>query len=213
MPDSIENIFDFATSIEALKKIERFRGQYFWKDYPQLARYESVADHSWRLALLVALFVDKLSQPFNLEKGLKMALIHDLPEIIAGDVSPLGTDGTGKNTHAWDGDRAKEKHEKEVGAAKELFGRLPAEQGKELYTLWLENEENQTFEARVIKALDKLECVLQVFEYRGGHLFPSHLEFNVSYGLKYVDVDPAIKEFGELIAEKMRTQFQEFQNV
>lgn len=91
MSDSIESIFNFATSIEALKKIERFRGQYFWKDYPQLARYESVADHSWRLALLVAVFADKLSQPFNLEKGLKMALIHDLPELIAGDVSPLGT--------------------------------------------------------------------------------------------------------------------------
>lgn len=42
----IDQIYHFATAIEGLKKLERFRGQYFWKDYPQRTRYESVADHS-----------------------------------------------------------------------------------------------------------------------------------------------------------------------
>lgn len=45
----ITSCFSFATAIEKLKFIERVKNQFFWCDYPELARYESVADHSWRV--------------------------------------------------------------------------------------------------------------------------------------------------------------------
>ena len=67
-----------------------------------MSRYESVADHTWRLCLMILLFEDKLSEKFDISKTLKMALIHDLQEIISGDDSPMGDDGTGKTTYAYD---------------------------------------------------------------------------------------------------------------
>ncbi len=210
MKDVLSSYFEFASVIEGLKKLERFRGQFYWRDYPQLKRYESVADHTWRLSILLILFENKLSQKFDLTKALKMALIHDLPEILAGDDSPLGEDGTGKHTHAFNQHVAHKRSVKEQQAAKELFGMLSDTKAQELLSLWQEFEDQQAFEARVIKSLDRIEALLQVLQYRGGHLFPGHLEFNITYGLKGSDVDPAVHKFGQLIAQKMRDQYREF---
>lgn len=204
------NILEFISFSEKLKKMERFKGQFYWKDYPTLPRYESVADHSWRLSLLIYSFEKKLSQPINMEKALKMAIIHDLPETIAGDDSPMGKDGTGKDTHAYNESVQKQRHKNEKEAAKELFSKLPKDIGEEMFNLWVEYESQECFEAKVVKALDKLECLLQVLEYSKGILFKNHLEFNISYGLKHADVDPAIKIFGEEIAQKMRDSYKEY---
>ena len=206
----MRQMYNFATAIEALKKLERFRGQYYWKDYPERKRYESVAEHSWRLGVLVMMFASQLKKKINLEKALKMALIHDLPEIIAGDASPLGKDGTGKMTHAFDEAARLRKHEKEKRAAVALFGKLPTKIGAEFLKLWLEIEAHKTFEARVVKSLDKLECMLQVQEYRRGHLFSEHWHFTITYGMKGSEVDPVIAEFGSLIVKSMRKTFRPY---
>ena len=107
MQTSLEKILEFTSQIEMLKKMERYRGQFYWRDYPEQERYESVADHSWRLGMMLILIKDELSQPLNVEKALKMALIHDAPEITAGDESPLGEDGTGKDTYAFNEQKQK----------------------------------------------------------------------------------------------------------
>jgi len=57
---SLKKFFDFATELEALKKLERFKGQPYWRDYPEIPRYESVADHTWRLGMLVLMFSGQL---------------------------------------------------------------------------------------------------------------------------------------------------------
>lgn len=210
MKDPISALLDFTTAIEQLKKIERFKGQYYWKDYPKLERYESVADHTWRLGVIVMLFEKKLSKPLNIERALKMVMVHDLPEVYAGDASPMGTDGKGLNTHAYNKNVQASRHQKEQQAAETLFGKLPKDLKHELYSLWLEYEEQSSFEAQVVKALDKIECLLQVFEYRKGHLFKEHLDFNISYGLKYADVDPSIKAYADSIVVKLKKNFKEF---
>lgn len=61
MNSIIQNYFAFTTLIEKLKKLERYKGQFYWKDYPELDRYESVADYTWIVAILILLFEDKLS--------------------------------------------------------------------------------------------------------------------------------------------------------
>lgn len=180
----LQQFFEFAREIGKLKQLERFKGHHYWKDYPELPRYESVADHTWRLGMLVLMFADQLTRKIDLEKALKMVLIHDLPEIIAGDESPIGDDGTGKKTHAYDPGIAQEKHLKEKEAATALFGMLPKAQAEALFEIWLEYEQQKSFESRVIKALDKIEALMQVLEYREGHLFEKHLEFTISYALK-----------------------------
>jgi 5'-deoxynucleotidase YfbR-like HD superfamily hydrolase len=75
--------------------------------------------------MIVLMFSGKLAQKLDLEKALKLVLIHDLPEIITGDGSPIGEDGTGETTYAFDPEKAHEKHRGEKEAAKELFSGLP----------------------------------------------------------------------------------------
>jgi 5'-deoxynucleotidase YfbR-like HD superfamily hydrolase len=196
--------------INQLKFIERFRGQVYWRDYPAPPRWESVADHSWRLAILVLTFANKLSKPLDLEKALKMALIHDIPEIITGDTSPLGESGTGEDSHAYNQAIQADRHNDEKSAAKAIFAKLDPEDGNKLYDLWLEIETLANFEARVVKALDKIEAMSQVLESREGHMFPEHLTFTTKYGSKGASVDPAIEEYAAYIAEQMQNQFKEF---
>lgn len=104
----------------------------------------------------------------------------------------------------------KKKHAREKIAARDLFGLLPVADAQSWFDLWNEAEENKTFEARVVKALDKLECTLQVLEYRDGHMFKDHFAFSVKYGMKYADVDPAIRAFGEEITKRMQEKFREY---
>lgn len=208
--DDIGKILDFVSATAQLKKLERFRDQFFWREYPPQERYESVADHSWRLALLVLAIHSKLSSPCNLEKALKMAIVHDVPEVIAGDDSPLGTDGTGKDSHAFNTLAQQKRHAHEQEGADRLFGMLPTTIAVELLDIWLEFEEQVSFESRVVKSLDHLEAVIQVLEYTQGVMFPAHLEFNLKYGLKGSDVDPAIEQLGTEIAQRTSSAYQEF---
>lgn len=206
----LQKFLDFARELEKLKKLERFRGQPFWRDYPELPRYESVADHTWRLGMLLLMFADKLSQKIDLEKALKLVLIHDLPEIITGDGSPIGEDGTGEKTYAFDQEKAYEKHKHEEKAAKKLFAGLPEEMAKNFYELWLEYDLQSSYEAKIVKSLDKLEALLQVIQYRNGQYFEKHLEFNASYAMKGADIDPALTEFGNLLIQEMKKNYREF---
>src|SRR5436190_1329697 len=124
--DFLQGYFEFAHILEALKKLERYKDQVYWRDYPKQARYESVADHTWRLCVLIMLFEHRLATKLDLSKALTMALIHDVPEIYAGDASPMGSSGTGQDSHAFNTVLAKERHAKEIAAAKKLFRVLPA---------------------------------------------------------------------------------------
>jgi putative hydrolase of HD superfamily len=204
----VEELFGFITVLEGLKTLERFTGQYFWRDYPFPKRYESVADHSWRMAMMVVLIAPRLSAKLDLEKAIKMALIHDIPEIEAGDASPLGSDGTGRDAHGYSKEAADKKYSKEVVAARNLFGMAP--EGHALYVLWEEFEAQESFEAKVVKAIDKIEGKLQVLEYTKGNFFPGHYEFTLGYGVEYCTIDPALEELMSYLVEKIRTSYQEF---
>lgn len=210
MPSSLKQLHDFSLLINQLKLIERYNGQFYWRDYPTPSRWESVADHSWRLSVLVLLFANRLSRPFNVEKALKMALVHDLPEIIAGDASPLGETGTGSDSHAFNKEVQAKRHVDEKSAAKTIFAKLDSPDGSQLYEAWLETETLASFEARVVKALDKIEAMTQVLEWRNGHMFKEHLEFTLKYGKKGANVDPAIAEYAAYVAALMQQRYRKF---
>jgi len=160
--------------------------------------------------MLVLLFADRLSQPFDVEKALKMALIHDLPEIIASDASPVGEKGDGSDSHAFNKQVQAKRHLDEKAAAKTIFAKLDPSDGEHLYETWLETETLASFEARVVKALDKIEAMTQVLEWRDGHMFKEHLEFTMKYGQKGSDIDPAIAEYSAYVADLMRQRFRDF---
>ena len=172
---------------------------------------ESNADHSWRLAMMVVMLEKHLSQPLDFRKAIIMALIHDIPEIIAGDPSPLGSDGTGNDSHAYNKEAARKKFENEDKAAKEIFGKLPKEEGDELYAIWREFEDHSTFEAKVVVALDKWEGKLQSFEYSSGEFTKTHYDFTIKYGVEYfAEADPAIEELGKILLKELKDNYKEY---
>lgn len=135
--------FDFLSTAEKLK-IEL---RHCWLSNGK--RQESVAEHSWRLALMSFRFANKLDQPVNIEKCLKLAIVHDLAEAKVGDIPVF---------HCSD---KIEKFVLENSAMLELKTFLNDLNGNEIYDLWYEFEMQQTLESKFIKALDKLEAFIQ----------------------------------------------------
>ena len=209
MNDTTEKLLTFFKLMQEVKNLIRFEGQVFWEDYPP-RRYESVADHTWRMGMMLITIEPHLQKPINLSHALKMLLVHDIPEIIAGDASPLGSDGTGNDSHAYNKDVQESRHKSEEEAAREIFGKLPKEQGDELLNLWLEFEAQESFEAKVVKAIDKIEAILQVLEYTNGYVHAQHREFNMTYGVKPAAIDPALKSLMQAILNELDEKYIEF---
>ena len=119
------------------------------------SRRENTAEHSWHLSLMVMTLSDYAEGLIDITRALKIAIIHDIVEIDAGD------------TYAFDTEGHKDKHEREQKAAKRLFGLLPPEQEKEYRDLWEEYEETKTNESRFVAALDRLNPFMQHMGNRG----------------------------------------------
>ncbi len=110
------------------------------------SRRENDAEHSWHFALMaMVLFEYADGANISLERVLKMALVHDLIEIYAGD------------TFAYDDKGNESKQEREAQAAEKLFSMLPNEQGQEIKDLWLEFDAMQTPDATYAAAIDRLQ--------------------------------------------------------
>ena len=130
----VNNKLDFLFNIQKLKHIKR-------QNIVQ-NRYESVAEHTWGLAMLAMLF-HKEYPHINLEHALTMALIHDLGELEIGDVS------------VYDITDEKERQDAERKSINKILQDYPF-----LCSLWEEFESNKTPEARYIQSLDQLEAVI-----------------------------------------------------
>ncbi|MFC5719995.1 HD family hydrolase [Streptomyces gamaensis] len=119
-------------------------------------RKESVAEHSWHLALTVWVlhreFERECGHVLDLERMVKMCLVHDLAEIEAGDPSAWVT----RN----DAGRSEEKARKEQEIAERRFGALPGPLGDELLAVWREYEDGVTPEARLVRGVDRLNPAL-----------------------------------------------------
>jgi len=113
-------------------------------------RRESVAEHTWFMALMALLTHRRLEEPVSLERVLSMAIVHDLAEVEVGDIPYFET-----------GDRKAKKAELELAAIERIAKMLPAPEGEMVKQLWLEFEDGTTPEARFVRALDHLEVQVQ----------------------------------------------------
>lgn len=113
-------------------------------------KVESVADHSWSVTLLALTIIEKYNLDYNIEKCMKLALVHELGEIYAGDFTPNQIS-------------KEEKHILEEKAVDKLLDEVDFK--NDFKILWLEYENKASKEADFIKQVDKLECILQAGSY------------------------------------------------
>ena len=110
------------------------------------SRQENDAEHSWHFALMAMILHEYADRTkVDLARVLKMALVHDLIEIYAGD------------TFAYDDIGNESKEDREALAAKKLFLMLPQDQGCEIKSLWLEFDQMETMDAKYAAAIDRLQ--------------------------------------------------------
>jgi putative hydrolases of HD superfamily len=128
-------------------KAELRRG---WVTKLGMDRPESVADHSYRTALITLFFSDSLG--LDTGRALRLALLHDLPEAIVGDATPEERSGKGKT-------------DMETQAMDELLSELSEEQRALYRESWQEFIDGKTPEARLVHQVDKLEMAIQAWEY------------------------------------------------
>lgn len=145
-PEHFKKILELVSLAERLK-VERRNSR------TSFDTKESVADHSWRVALLAMLLAPTSDLSLDIEKVLKMAIIHDLPEIFAGDVPYFLTID--------DPEAKSRKDQKECEAIEQIRDIAGGQIGEELYLLWHEYDECQSTEAKFVKALDKVEAQMQ----------------------------------------------------
>ena len=154
--DDLARRLKFIIAADALKNVER---RTFISDG---SRHENSAEHSWHLAVAVLLF-EPLARERNLDlqRALELALLHDLPEIGAGD------------TYVYDNAGRESQAAREQIAADEIFGLLPENQATEFRARWDEFEALQSPEAQFVRGLDRLLPILLNFS-TGGRAWKQH---------------------------------------
>lgn len=132
------------------------------------SRRENSGEHSWHVALFALVMAEHASRPVNVDRVIRMLLIHDLVEIDVGDVPIHSGDGTAHGSA--------ETMAAEARAADRIFGLLPEDQRDIFRALWDEFEAAESDDAVFAKAIDRVQPVIANLETDGG-TWP---EFNVT---------------------------------
>jgi putative hydrolase of HD superfamily len=138
----MQQIVDFILELDKLKGVTR-------KTRPLgLERYENSAEHSWQIALLAASLAHHAGTAVDINRVIRMLLVHDIGEIDTGDTLVYAEEG-------WEARKAAE-----LAAVKRIFGMLPEQRGEAFLALWQEFEQGDTPEARFAHAMDRAMPVL-----------------------------------------------------
>ncbi|MBL8240626.1 MAG: HD domain-containing protein [Bryobacterales bacterium] len=133
----MQRIIDFVMELDKLKAVTR-------KVKPAgLDRYENSAEHSWQITLLAASLAPFAAAGVDMNRVIRMLLVHDVGEIDTGDTMVFVEGG-------WE-----ERKAAELAAARRIFGLLPDGQGEEFVALWQEFEEGVTAESKFANAADR----------------------------------------------------------
>ncbi|TPE43355.1 HD domain-containing protein [Pontibacter mangrovi] len=155
-------------------------------------RRESVAEHTWRMSLMVVLLEPYLDYEIDVARTLKMVIVHDLVEAEAGDV-PAFEIKTPAQKEA--------KRVRELQAVDNLREALGSGLGYHVHELWHEFEDKLTYEARVANALDKLEVQIQHNEANISTWLEVEQEMALLMG-QHTEFDSCLQQLKELIEEE-----------
>ena len=207
----MQEIFNFLIEVGKLKRMPR-RG---WV-INQIKKPESIAEHIFRAAIM-GWILGKEKTGLNVERLLKMALIHDLCEIYAGDETPYDSI-LPKNKKklrelmkTWprfpSSERERKiysKHQREKKSLKKLVTGLPKNFKNEILNLWLDYESCLTPEGRFLHQADRMENFLQAYEYWKKYKNPPLGPWWL-WAREFFD-DPLLLKFMEVLEKKFHQQ-------
>ncbi|HEX6912488.1 MAG TPA: HD domain-containing protein [Longimicrobium sp.] len=176
----IEGVLDFLRAAEALKNTHR-------SAWTSGGLPESVAEHTWRLCLMALLLRDAFPG-VDFARLVQICIIHDLGEAIGGDIPAI---------HQVPGES---KAPQERADLLRLLQPLPERLRARITALWDEYEAARTPEAKLAKALDKLETILQHNQGRNPPDFD--YAFNLGYGTRYTRGEPLIEAIRALLDQE-----------
>ena len=181
----IEEILEFIVEIEKLKDVHR-------KTRPVgLDRYENSAEHSWHVCLCALMLREYANEEVDVDRVLKMLLIHDLGEIDAGD------------TIIYKSESPELKNEEAEGLSR-ILGMLPNGKGEEYIALWHEFEAGETPESIYAKAIDRIPPLLHNL-HGNGHSWNEH---NITEE-KIVSVNSRIKDGSDSVWMVIKSKLDE----
>lgn len=152
--------------------------------YTSSGRVESVAEHSWQIALMAMLIAPEFPEA-DMDKVIRMCLIHDLGEAFTGDIPAF-------DKTAADSDR-------EDAIFNKWVQTLPEKTRQEFDTLLEEMNARQTLEAKIYKALDKMEALIQHDMSDIATWLPLEYDLQFRYGVENIQFSPWFQSLKEEI--------------
>lgn len=153
--------------------------------YTKKGRHESVAEHSWMMSLMAFLLMDEFPQA-DMNKVIQMCIIHDLGECFTGDIPTFD-----KNEH---------NSELESELLNQWVNTLPDNISDKMKALYQEMDERTTIEAKLFKAIDSQEALIQ-------HNFSdlsTWTEYEKTFNLTYADDKVQFSDYMKLLREEIR---------
>ena len=150
--------------------------------YTSKGRHESVAEHSWMLTLMTFFLRDEFPEA-DMDKVMKMCVIHDLGECFTGDIPTFDKTAANEQT--------------EETLLNNWVNSLPQPYRDEMTALYAEMNARETLEARIYKALDNLEAVFQHNLSDLSTWIPKEYQLNQTYGADKAAFSPYLTALRE----------------
>lgn len=154
--------------------------------YTEKGRHESVAEHCWMAALMAFFLQDEFPEA-DMDKVIRMCLIHDLGEAFTGDIPTF--------------EKTEENERTEEQLLREWVAALPKVCRDEMTALYDEMERRESLESRIYKAIDNLEAVIQHNFSDLSTWIPREYELNKTYGDDKVAFSPYLTVLREEVRQ------------
>lgn len=175
--------------LEALKIAERLKDT-TRHCYTARGRHESVAEHSWMMTLMTFFLRDEFPE-VDMDKVMRMCVIHDLGECFTGDIPAF--------------EKSVDNEATEEKLLDDWVGSLPPPYAEEMRALYAEMKARKTLEAKVYKAIDALEAVIQHNISDLSTWIPREYDLNLTYG----DDKVAFSDYLKDLRKEIRKDTQE----
>ena len=183
-------LLDILTVAERLKDVTRHC-------YTSKGRHESVAEHCWMMTLMAFLLKEEFPDA-DMDKVIRMCIIHDLGEAFTGDIPVF------RKTAA--------DEEKEEALLQAWVGSFPQEKADEMRALYKEMDAQETLEARIYKTIDGLEAVVQHNLSPISTWLPNEYTLNQTYAQDRVTFSPYLTKLREEMRKDTVTKIEEEKN-